>query len=297
MIKAKDLKGTGVAVVTPFTKNKEVDFDALKRIVNYLIDGGVDYLVALGTTAETATLTTEEQKAIADCVFKETAGRVPLVIGAGGNNTQAVINTIEQNEWIQQYDSLLIATPFYNKPNQEGLYQHYKAIVQSTSLPIVLYNVPGRTGVNMSAETSLKLANDFQNIIAIKEASGNLIQINRIINQKPNHFEVISGDDGLTLPMIAIGAIGVISVLANALPKEMSRLVNAALTGDYVQAQKMQKVLFEISQKIFAEGNPTGIKVLMEQKGLIKNGLRLPLLPASATLENELSRCFLDLES
>lgn len=288
MIKAKDLKGTGVAVVTPFTKNKEVDFDALKRIVNYLIDGGVDYLVALGTTAETATLTLEEQEAVANCIFEQTAKRVPLVIGAGGNNTQAVINSILYNKWVQKYDALLIATPYYNKPNQEGLFQHYRAIAESADLPIVLYNVPGRTGVNMVANTTLKLANAYPHIIAVKEASGNLTQINEIINEKPEHFEVISGDDSLTLPMISIGAVGVISVLANALPCEMNRLVNAALSGDNKKAQAMQKKLFDLSQEIFTEGNPTGVKVLMRAKGLLDNELRLPLVSASEKLEEEL---------
>lgn len=295
MIKAQQLKGTGVAVVTPFTQQGEVDFEALKSLVTYLIERDVAYLVALGTTAETATLTAEEQKAVAECIYKQNAQRIPLLIGAGGNNTEAVIANIQENTWVQKYDALLIATPHYNKPNQEGLFQHYKAISQKSPLPIVLYNVPGRTGVNMTAKTTLRLADSFQNIIAIKEASGDLLQINQILNQKPSHFELISGDDGLTLPMLAIGAIGVISVLANALPKEMSTLVNTALRGDYPKAQQYQKQLFELSQAIFLEGNPTGIKSLMSEKNLLENVLRLPLVPASEKLKNSLLKSTLSL--
>lgn len=295
MIKAQELRGTGVAVVTPFTRQGNVDFEALKALVDYLIEGGVDYLVVLGTTAETATLSTEEQGAVATCIYKQNNKRVPLLIGAGGNNTQAVIANIQENAWVQKYDALLIATPHYNKPNQEGLFQHYKTILQKSTLPIVLYNVPGRTGVNMTAETTLRLADSFQNIIAVKEASGDLLQINQILNKKPSDFELISGDDGLTLPMLAIGAIGVISVLANALPKEMSALVNAALSGDYPKAQQYQKQLFELSQAIFLEGNPTGIKSLMSEKKLLENVLRLPLVSASEKLKNSLLKSTLSL--
>lgn len=297
MSTARDFKGTGVALVTPFTKEGNVDIDALKALVDYLIEGGVDYLVSLGTTAETATLSVEEQELVAKCVYEQTAQRVPLVIGAGGNNTSAVIANIKENVWMQKYDALLIATPSYNKPNQEGLFQHFKTIVEATPQSIILYNVPGRTGVNMTADTSLKLANSFDNIIGIKEASADLLQINKILNDRPAHFEVISGDDALTLPMIAIGAVGVISVLANALPKEMSSLVNAALSGNYARAKAYQKELFELSQAIFLEGNPTGIKSLMNKKNLLNNKLRLPLVAASSSLENTLSSLLSTLEA
>ncbi len=287
MIQAKDLYGVGVAVVTPFTKEGAVDFNALENLVDYLIKGGVDYLVALGTTAETATLSVEEQEAVANCIFQKTAGRVPLIIGASGNCTQAVLEKLE-NPVFTQYDALLIATPYYNKPNQAGLVAHYSAIAEKTKQPIILYNVPGRTGVNMTAETTLQLANSFENIIAVKEASGDLLQINAIVNQKPSHFEVISGDDALTLPMLSVGVVGVISVLANALPNPMATMVHSALRGDYAKAQQTHKQLFDLAQAIFKEGNPTGIKALMAQQGLLENVLRLPLVSATAELEVEL---------
>ncbi len=287
MIQAKDLYGVGVAVVTPFTKVGEVDFEALENLVDYLIKGGVDYLVALGTTAETATLSVVEQEAVANCIFAKTAGRVPLVIGAGGNCTQAVLEKLD-NPVFTQYDALLIATPYYNKPNQAGLVAHYSAIAEKTAQPIILYNVPGRTGVNMSVATTLHLANRFENVIAVKEASGDLLQINTIVNEKPQHFEVISGDDALTLPMLSVGVVGVISVLANALPNPMATMVHSALRGDYAKAQQEHKQLFDLAQAIFKEGNPTGIKALMAQQGLLENVLRLPLVSATEKLFEEL---------
>ncbi len=287
-MQAQELKGTGVALVTPFTGQGEVDFNALENLVEYVIDGGVDYLVVLGTTAETATLSEEEQKEVANCIYKKNAGRVSLLIGAGGNNTQAIVAKLQNEQIYEKFDGLLIATPYYNKPNQEGIYQHYRAIAEATEQPIILYNVPGRTGVNMTSETTLRLANEFSHIIAIKEASGNLEQINRIICEKPKHFELISGDDGLTLPMLSIGAIGVISVLANALPKEMSEMVSLGLSYDYKKGQSVHNKLFALSQAIFEEGNPTGIKSVLAHKGLLQNELRLPLLPASKKLEKRL---------
>ncbi len=292
-VKAQGLRGTGVAVITPFTKQKDVDFEALGNLVDFLIDGGVAYLVVLGTTAETATLLEKEQHAVANFIYERNAGRVPLLIGLGGNNTTTILEKLQQ-EIYEKFDGLLMATPYYNKPNQEGLYQHYATIAKATEKPIVLYNVPGRTGVNMTAETTLRLAKEFSHIIAIKEASGNLEQINRIICGKPKHFEVISGDDGLTLPMLSIGAIGVISVLANALPKEMSEMVNAGLSYDYKKAQDLHNKLFELSQAIFDEGNPTGIKVVLHHKGLLQNELRLPLVAASQKLEEKLQSLLKD---
>lgn len=290
MINIEQLRGASVAMVTPFTDKGEIDFPSLGNLIEYLIEGGMDYLVVLGTTAETATLTVEEQDAVAKFVYEKVAGRLPLVIGVGGNNTAQIIERITQSDSICKYDALLIATPYYNKPNQEGLFQHYEAIVNAVNQPIILYNVPGRTGVNMNESTTLRLAEKYTRIIAIKEASGNLVQINRIINRKPSHFEVISGDDGLTLPMISIGAIGVISVLANALPCNMSYLVNRALKGDFLEAQAEQQKLFELMQAIFDEGNPTGIKYLMSQKKLLSNTLRLPLIPASLHLGKKINK-------
>lgn len=287
MIQAQQLKGTGVAVVTPFTKQEKIDFEALEIIIEHLIEGGVDYLVILGTTAETPTLSTKEQEAVARFILTKTRGRVPLLIGVGGNHTRSVLERMK-NAVFSQYDGVLIATPSYNKPSQEGIYQHYCAIAEQSKLPIILYNVPGRTGVNMTAETTLRLANRSNKIIAIKEASGDLLQINAIINQKPPHFDVLSGDDALTLPMISIGAIGVISVLANALPREMSALVKAANNNEYAKAQEVQKQLFGLSQAIFIEGNPTGIKAVMAEKGLLENVLRLPLVGATTSLRNQL---------
>ncbi len=286
----KEFLGVGVAVVTPFKENKEVDFAALENLVDFLIKNGIDYLVALGTTAETATLTKEEQNRVARCILEKTAARVPLMIGAGGNDTRALIEKLQTNAIYENFDGLLIATPYYNKPNQRGLYEHYSTIAKVSSKPIVLYNVPSRTGVNMSVETTLALAKEFENIVGVKEASGDLEQISRIICEKPEGFAVISGDDGLTLPMLSMGAVGVISVLANALPKQMVEMVHSALSFKYQKAQKLHQQLFPLSQEIFKEGNPTGIKALMATKGLLQNYLRLPLVSASKELSESLQQ-------
>ena len=230
--------GMGIALITPFKKDGSVDFDALERLVEYQIENGTDYLVILGTTAETPTLTEEEKDEIARVVIAKTNKRLPIVMGIGGNNPRTVVEKIKSTD-LSQVDAVLSVVPYYNKPSQEGIYQHYKAIAQATSTPIVLYNVPGRTGVNMKAETILRLANEFPNIVGIKEASGNFAQIDEIIKNKPNHFMVISGDDGITFPLITLGAVGVISVIGNAFPREFSRMVRLAMRGDLAGAREI----------------------------------------------------------
>lgn len=288
MIQAQQLKGTGVAIITPFNEDKSIDFESLERIIEYNITGGVNYLVVLGTTGETATLSEKEQEEVATFIYTKTNGRVPLVIGAGGNNTDSQLERIKNNKYLANYDALLVATPYYNKPNQEGLYQHYKKIATHTNKAIVLYNIPSRTGCNMTDETTLRLAHDFTNIIAIKEASGDLQQVNKIYNNKPTHFEIISGDDALTLPLMAIGAIGVISVLANAFPEEMTELTQLILDEKYTPARHLHSKLFSLMNAIFKEGNPVGIKAILAHKGKIENHLRLPLITASSNLEHHL---------
>ncbi len=285
MIQAIDLKGIGVAVVTPFEKNGVVDFPHLTAILENLLNNGVNYIVGLGTTAEAATLSSEERSRVIAHMMEVVNKRVPVVMGIGANNTEELIRRIKDCGAVASCDALLLVTPFYNKPSQEGLFQHYSAVAQSTSKPIVLYNVPGRTGVNMAAETTLRLANTYSHIIAVKEASGDLMQANTIINGKPKHFELISGDDALTLPFISIGAIGVTSVIANALPKEFTTLVNSALNQNLEEARKQQTLLFEMMQAIFEEGNPSGIKAVLAHLNLAHPYVRLPLVPASEKLQ------------
>ena len=277
-----NLKGMGVAMITPFQTNGEVDFYALSRLVDYQLQNGTDYLVVLGTTAETPTLTISEQKEITRFVVDKVKGRIPIVLGISGNYTKAVVDRLE-TENLEGVDAILSVVPYYNKPSQEGIYQHYKAIAQATSLPVVIYNVPGRTGVNMTAETTLRLARDLDNIIAVKEASGNMTQIGSIIKYKPNDFQVISGDDGITFPLITFGAIGVISVIGNAFPKEFSQMIHLALTDDYVNALKLHNNLLELFDLIFMDGSPAGIKCILNMMGYIENVLRLPLVPTQAT--------------
>lgn len=272
------LKGMGVALVTPFTTSETIDFDALSRIVEYQIKNGTDYLVVCGTTAETPTLTDQEQEAIKRFIVDINNNRLPVVMGIGGNRTHAVIEKI-QNTDLTGIEAILSVTPYYNKPSQEGLYQHYAAIAKVSPLPLILYNVPGRTGVNMTAATTLRLANEFQNIIAIKEASGNFPQIDDIIKNKPSDFMVISGDDGITFPLITLGAVGVISVIGNAFPKEFSRMVRLALKGDYENARLIHHRFTELIELLFVEGNPAGVKSMLAVMGFIENKLRLPLVP------------------
>jgi len=276
------LKGMGVALITPFKSDKSIDFDAFARLLEYQIKNGVDYLVVLGTTAETPTLTAEERKQVREFVANRVAGRVPLVLGIGGNNTMGVIDEILHTD-LRPFSAILSVVPYYNKPSQEGIYQHYKAIVEASPLPIILYNVPGRTGVNMTAATTLKLAKEFPNIIGVKEASGNISQMDDIIKNKPEDFMVISGDDGITFPLITLGAVGVISVIGNAFPREFSRMVRLALHGDYNRALLIHHRFTELFSLLFVDGNPAGVKCLLHAMGFIENELRLPLVPTRIT--------------
>ncbi len=277
-MKYSRLKGMGVALVTPFKEDESVDFDALTKVVEYQIKNGTDYLVVCGTTAETPTLTEKEKKDILNFVLQVNQGRLPIVYGIGGNNTRKILQAIEETDFTG-IDAILSVTPYYNRPSLEGLYQHYAAIAAISPRPIILYNVPGRTGVNMAAETTLRLANEFQNICAIKEASGNFTQIDDIIKNKPEEFMVISGDDGITFPLITLGAVGVISVIGNAFPKEFSRMVRLALEGDYDSARIIHHGFTELIELLFVEGNPAGVKSMLALMGYIENKLRLPLVP------------------
>lgn len=285
----KRLKGMGVALITPFKEDGSVDYDSLLRLVEYQIQNGIDFLCVLGTTAETPTLTAEEKRKIKSLVIERVNGRVPILLGVGSNCTQTVIDTIK-NDDMTGVDALLIAVPYYNKPSQEGIYQHYKAIAQSTKLPIVLYNVPGRTGVNMTAATTLRLAHDFNNIVAIKEASGDISQMDEIIKKKPENFDVISGDDGITFPLITLGAVGVISVIGNAFPREFSRMTRLALAGDYSSALTIHHQFTELFKLLFVDGNPAGVKAMLSMMGMIENKLRLPLVPTRITTYEEMRK-------
>ena len=283
------LKGTGVAIVTPFTKTGAVDFAGLSKLINHLIKGKVEYLVVLGTTGETATLSKEEKQQVVNHVIKETKKRVPLVIGIGGNSTQEVIDTIKHTD-LSSFVAILSVSPYYNKPSQQGIYQHYKAIAKSTAKPIILYNVPGRTASNITAGTTLKLAHEFENIVAIKEASGNLEQCMSIIKNKPKDFLVISGDDNLTLPLLACGADGVISVLANAYPKNFSDMVRNGLKGDFKTAAKLHYKTFEITNQLFADGNPGGVKIALELLKVCGSDVRLPLVKPNEGVQKKLKQ-------
>jgi 4-hydroxy-tetrahydrodipicolinate synthase len=277
MINSK-LTGMGVALITPFKTDETIDFDALARLVEHQIKSGTDYLVVCGTTAETPTLTESEKDQITQFVINCVAGRLPIVLGVGGNCTKSVVEKLNTMNF-DGIDAILSVTPYYNKPSQEGLYQHYAAIAKASPLPVILYNVPGRTGVNMLASTTLRLANEFSNICAIKEASGNFTQIDDIIKNKPTEFMVISGDDAITFPLITLGAVGVISVIGNAFPREFSRMVRLALEGDYASARSIHHRFTELIELLFVEGNPAGVKSMLALMGYIENQLRLPLVP------------------
>ncbi len=268
----------GVALITPFKTDESIDFEALSRLVEYQIKNGTDYLVVLGTTAETPTLTQAEIDKVTRFVIDCVGGRLPIVLGVGGNCTKAVVDKLTSID-LNGIDAILSVTPYYNKPSQEGLYQHYAAIAKASPLPIVLYNVPGRTGINMLPATTIRLANEFSNICAIKEASGNFSQIDDIIKNKPDDFMVISGDDAITFPLITLGAVGVISVIGNAFPREFSRMVRLALEGDYDNSRKIHHRFTELIELLFVEGNPAGVKSMLALMGFIKNKLRLPLVP------------------
>ncbi|MEE0668956.1 4-hydroxy-tetrahydrodipicolinate synthase [Prevotella sp.] len=275
-------KGLGVALVTPFTTEGEVDYKALKRLVEYLIQNGADFLCILATTGETPCLSTDEKNNIKQLVIDVNRGRVPILIGCGGNNTRAVVEELKTTDWTG-IDGILSVCPYYNKPSQEGLYQHFKAIAEASPLPVVLYNVPGRTGINMKSETTVRLANDCENIVAIKEASGSLEQVDEIIKNKPDRFDVISGDDALTFSMVASGAAGSISVIGNALPREVSRMIRLEFKGEYEGARTIHHRFTELYSLLFVDGNPAGVKALLHEMGFIENVLRLPLVPTRIT--------------
>ena len=277
-----NLKGMGVALITPFKDDESIDFDALSKLIEYQIQNGIDYLVVLGTTAETPTLTEQEKNEVLSFVIERVKERVPIVLGLGGNNTRGIVERLK-TESFQGVDAILSVVPYYNKPSQEGIYQHYKAIASATKLPVILYNVPGRTGVNMTAETTLRLAREFDNIVAIKEASGNITQMDDIIKNKPKDFMVISGDDGITFPLITLGAVGVISVIGNAFPREFSRMVRLALEGDYANALLIHHKFTELFELLFVDRNPAGVKSILSSMGYIRNRLRLPLVPTRIT--------------
>ncbi|WP_324758945.1 4-hydroxy-tetrahydrodipicolinate synthase [Sphingobacterium thalpophilum] len=288
-----ELHGAGVALVTPFNSDESVDFEALGQLIDLQINEGMDYLVSLGTTGEVATLTKEERKRIWDFTVKRVDGRLPLVAGIGGNNTAEIVEQIKNFD-PAGFCAILSVSPYYNKPTQEGIYQHYKAIAQVSPLPIILYNVPGRTGSNMTAQTTLRLANEFTNIVAIKEASGSFAQFSEILRDKPADFMLISGDDPVTLPMMALGAVGIISVVGNAFPKKVATLAKLCAQGKYQEARKIHSDLLEITDLCFIEGNPAGVKFILKELGIGTDSLRLPLVPVSektrAAIKEELKK-------
>lgn len=279
-------KGSGVALVTPFKSDKSIDFEALRKLVQLQIQGGTNFLVVMGTTAESPTLSNEEKEEILQLVIAENAGRIPIVYGIGGNDTKAVAKVIANVP--AGVDGILSVSPYYNKPTQEGIYQHFKFLSEASKLPIILYNVPGRTGSNMLPDTTLRLA-ELPNIVAVKEASGSMEQIMEIISRKPDGFSVLSGDDAITMPLIASGADGVISVVANALPEKFSIMVNASLKGDFAVARPIHNELLAITKMFFEEGNPGGVKVALENREIMSQNLRLPLVPVSLSLAERIS--------
>lgn len=290
-----NLAGMGVALVTPFRQDKSIDFEALGRLLEYQIKNSVDYIVVLGTTAETPTLDADEKRQVREYVSQRVAGRVPLVLGVGGNNTMAVARELETTD-LKDFSAVLSVVPYYNKPSQEGIYRHYAEIATRSPLPVILYNVPGRTGVNMTAETTLRLACEFENIIGVKEASGNIAQMDEIIKSKPADFMVISGDDGITFPLITLGAVGVISVIGNAFPKEFSKMVRLARGGDYDKALQIHHRFTELFKLLFVDGNPAGVKCVLHAMGLIENELRLPLVPTRLTTYEQIRKVLSQLD-
>lgn len=281
----RNFTGTGTALVTPFNDDYSIDFDGLKKLVQLQISGGVDFLVVQGTTGESPTLSQAEKEAVLDCVLTENNGKLPVVYGCGGNDTKKVAESIKQIP--KGVDGILSVSPYYNKPIQEGIFQHYKYIANETDLPIILYNVPGRTGSNVTAETTLRLA-EISNIVAMKEASGNLDQMMEIIRCKPTDFNLLSGDDPITVPLISVGASGVISVVSNALPEKFTKMVNAALENDFSTAKALHYELLLITRLFFEEGNPGGVKVGLSARNILKNKMRLPLFPVSSDLEKRI---------
>jgi len=280
--------GTGVALVTPFKADKTVDFDGLKRLINFQIDNGVDYLVVLGTTGEPATLTSEEKQKIISTVVETNQGKLPLVIGIGGNNTQAIIDELKQGD-LSAFDAVLSVSPYYNKPTQEGIYQHFKAIAEVSSKPLIIYNVPSRTGANMTPQTVLRLASDCSNIIGVKEAAGSMDQAFRLLQNKPEEFLVISGDDMVALPMTLTGGAGVISVIGQGIPRDFSKMIKLALDGKTKEASSLHFKLMDSIDYIFEEGNPAGIKALLNKRNICESFVRLPLVVASNELKEKIS--------
>ena len=288
-------RGLGIALVTPFKSDGSVDYASLKRLLDYQLSNGADFFCILATTGETPCLTADEKLEIIKTVKDVNQGRLPILMGCGGNNTAAVVEELKNGDF-SGIDGVLSVCPYYNKPSQEGLYQHFKAIAAATELPVVLYNVPGRTGINLKPETTCRLAKDCKNIVAIKEASGSLEQVDEIIKYKPNDFEVISGDDALTFPMIACGAVGVISVIGNALPKEFSRMIRLEFNGEFEAAQKIHHKFTDLYSLLFVDGNPAGVKALLTEMGFIKNQLRLPLVPTRVTTLQKISSIIKELK-
>lgn len=283
-------KGLGIALITPFNASGAVDYVVLKQLVEYQLKNGADFFCILATTGETPTLTDDEKQRIKELLVEVVAGRVPILMGCGGNNTAAIVEELHTRDF-SGIDGILSVCPYYNKPSQEGLYQHFKTIANATDMKVVLYNVPGRTGVNMKAETTVRLARDCKNIVAVKEASGNLEQVDEIIKNKPDTFDVISGDDALTFPMIACGAVGVISVIGNALPKEFSRMLRLEQNGEFEPARKIHHMFTDLFNLLFVDGNPAGVKAMLHEMGMIENVLRLPLVPTRLTTMQKISEC------
>ncbi len=285
----KKFRGTGVAIVTPFKNDSSIDLAAMGRVINHVINGGVNYIVAMGTTGETSTLSKDERQALISYIVEAIDGRIPLVAGIGGNNTQEIISIIRELN-LEGVDGILSVAPYYNKPSQKGIFQHFKAIATCSPLPVIIYNVPGRTCCNISSDTCLELAHEFENIVAIKEASGDLAHIMRIIKSKPDNFLVISGDDMLTLPIMAAGGAGVISVLANAYPAQCSEMVNHLQKNNFKAARDIQFRFIEVIELLFADGNPAGIKAFLSIINLCSNTLRLPLVPVNRTVFSRIQK-------
>ncbi|NOR29409.1 MAG: 4-hydroxy-tetrahydrodipicolinate synthase [Lutibacter sp.] len=284
----KELLGTGVALVTPFNEDKSVDFEGLKRLVNYQIDNGINYLVILGTTGEPATLTSEEIEQVKATVVSTNNGRLPMVLGIGGNNTLAVVEELKNTD-LSNYCAVLSVSPYYNKPTQEGIYQHFKAVSEASPIPIILYNVPSRTGVNVEPATVIRIAEEFKNIVAVKEAAGDIIQVQRLIKSKPADFMVISGDDMIALPMVLAGGAGVISVIGQGLPKDFSEMIQLGLKGNVAEANALHYKVMDSIDYIFEEGNPAGIKALLKINNICSDNVRLPLVKASYDLQQKLN--------
>ena len=291
---ANIFKGLGIALVTPFHANGSIDFEALDRLIDYQLENDTDFFCILGTTAETPCLTADERQQVKEFCVKKIAGRVPILMGCGSNNTRALVEELGSLN-LTGIDGVLSVCPYYNKPSQEGLYQHFRAVAAASPLPVVLYNVPGRTGINLRAETTVRLATDCPNIVAVKEASGSLEQVDEIIKLKHDHFEVLSGDDALAFPMIASGAAGVISVIGNALPREFSRMIRLEFRGEYEPARKIHHQFTELYKLLFVDGNPAGVKALLHEMGFIENELRLPLVPTRVSTVQKMSEILREL--